>query len=205
MNVLITAGPTREPIDPVRYLGNRSSGKMGMALAEAALRVQHRVTMILGPVFIEPPKAIRRINVETAREMMDAVSRELASHDLLIMAAAVSDYRVKDVAPQKINRGGNLTLELEPTEDIIAAAGRSKRPDQRVVGFSLEGDGGEDRAARKLTDKKLDLMVFNPLNTMGSDTVEATLLYADGGREKLSCRHKSDFADILIQRSVELF
>ncbi len=205
MNVLITSGPTREPIDPVRYLGNRSSGKMGMALANAALRAGHRVTMILGPMSAQAPEGIRQINVETARQMLQAVMQEMPQHDLLIMAAAVSDFRVKQAAAEKISRGGNLTLELEPTEDIVAAAAGTRRADQRVVGFSLEGEGGEQRAGHKLALKKLDLIVYNPLSTMGSEMVEATLLYADGRREKLSCRPKSEFADILIQRSADLF
>src|SRR5436190_1375509 len=146
MKILITAGPTREPIDPVRYIGNRSSGQMGAALADAALRQNHQVTLILGPVTVAMPQNVKRIDVETAAQMLDAVLREFANHDLLIMAAAVADYRPKQVTKDKIARHGTLTIECEATEDIVAAASRTKRPDQRTIGFSLEGRGQIERA-----------------------------------------------------------
>src|SRR5665213_2640067 len=133
MKILITAGPTREPIDPVRYIGNRSSGRMGAALAEAGLAAGHAVTLIVGPVSVAMPAEAVRINVETAAQMHEAAMREFPSHALLIMAAAVADYRPKSISRGKISRHGALTIECEPTQDIIAAAGRIKRPDQRTM------------------------------------------------------------------------
>src|SRR5438270_7833835 len=128
MRILITAGPTREPIDAVRYLSNRSSGRMGASLASAALARAHEVTLILGPVAIPMPRT-HRIEVETAAEMQRAVMGEFPDHDALIMAAAVADYRPKRTHSGKIDRQGPMTLDLEPTDDIIASASRSKRPD----------------------------------------------------------------------------
>src|SRR5438045_479954 len=136
MKVLITAGPTYEPIDPVRFIGNRSSGQMGAALARAASDRRHGVTLILGPVTATMPEDVRRIDIITARQLHDAVLREFPAHDLLIMAAAVADFRHRGSQVKKIERGGTLTIELEATEDIAAAAGDIKRADQRTVGFS---------------------------------------------------------------------
>ena len=200
MRILITAGPTREPIDPVRFLGNRSSGKLGMALVTAAIQAGHQATLILGPVDITPPPEIRTIHVETTAQMQAAVLREFPSHDVLIMAAAVADYRPKTVAAQKLGRSGPMTLELEPTEDIVAAATQSKRPDQKVIGFSLEAESDLARAREKLTRKKLDMIVFNPLRTMNSPTISASLLGSDGTEEDLPEQDKQSFARTLIAR-----
>ena len=205
MRILITAGPTQEPIDPVRYIGNRSSGKMGAALASAALARGDEVTLILGPVTAEIPNSVQRIDVQTAREMHDAVLREFPLHSLLIMAAAVADYRPKAVYSKKLSREGMLSFECEPTEDIVAAAGASKRADQRVVGFSLENAGDIERATQKLLRKNLDLIVYNPVETMSSATIESALIYPDGRTENLPSRSKADFADILLQRAAALF
>lgn len=199
MRVLITAGPTREPIDPVRFISNRSSGQMGASLISAALQAGHSVTAILGPVFPPIASAARRVDIETTRQMYDAVMRELPSHDLLIMAAAVADYRPRSIASEKLGRSGNLVLELEATEDIVAAAASTKRPDQRIVGFSLESEGNLDRARAKLERKKLDMIVYNPLRTMDSPAVQATLLYADGQQRSLPETSKQSFAKNLIR------
>lgn len=205
MRILLTAGPTREPIDPVRYIGNRSSGRMGAAIAEAAIRGGHSLTMILGPIAVAMPAGGRRIGVETAAQMHEAVLRELSSHDLLIMAAAVADYRPVQVSDRKIGREGRLVIECEPTEDILAAAGKIKRADQRTVGFSLESAGDIERARQKLSRKGLDLIVYNPTETMDSASIEATLLWPDGRSESVPCRSKVQFADILLQRAISLF
>jgi phosphopantothenoylcysteine decarboxylase/phosphopantothenate--cysteine ligase len=210
MRILITAGPTREPIDPVRYIANRSSGGMGQGLAAAAIRDGHFVTLILGPVTISMPKSAKRIDVETSREMHSAVLAEFPKHDLLIMAAAVADYRPKIVHQNKLERGAIQTIELEPTEDILAAAGGIKRPDQRTVGFSLVGGAHGDKAdlarsVEKLARKNADLIVSNPLETMNSPTIEAVLLWADGRSEELPCRSKPLLADKLLERAVALF
>jgi len=206
MRVIITAGPTREAIDPVRYLGNRSSGKMGAALAEACITAGHSTTLILGPVSTSFPSVENRVDVESARDMHSAVMREFPNHDLLIMAAAVADYRPKSVSPTKLSRSaGALTLELEPTEDIAASASSIRKPHQRIIGFSLERDGDLARARQKLLTKKLDLIVFNPLKTMNSEGVEAILLYPDGRTENVPYSSKAHFADILLNRAAALF
>ncbi|HEY2586345.1 MAG TPA: phosphopantothenoylcysteine decarboxylase [Tepidisphaeraceae bacterium] len=206
MKVLITAGPTREPIDAVRYIGNRSSGRMGAAIASAATTAGHAVTLILGPVSVPMPAVDRRIDVETASQMHLAVLGEFPAHDLLIMAAAVADYRPKHVHAKKLARtGGTHTIECEPTEDILAAAGVTKQPDQRTVGFSLEMAGNLARAREKLVRKRLDLIVYNPTQTMGSDDVESVLLWADGRTENLASRSKAEFGEVLVNRASELF
>jgi len=204
MKILLTAGPTHEPIDAVRYIGNRSSGQMGAALAYAAQRAGHEVTMILGPVTAAMPSGVRRIDVETAQQMLDAVLAEFPQHDVLIMAAAVADYRPRKVTSDKIARKGNLTIECEATEDIVAAASKIKTPRQRTIGFSLEAAGNIERSKEKLKRKNLDLIVYNPVETMNSRTIESTLIWPDGRSENLPCRSKADFADILLKRIADL-
>jgi phosphopantothenoylcysteine decarboxylase/phosphopantothenate--cysteine ligase len=205
MRVLTTAGPTYEPIDPVRFIGNRSSGQMGAALASAALDGGHQVTLILGPVSATMPPNVPRIDVFSSREMNEAVLREFPRHDLLIMAAAVADFRPRSAQMEKIERGGTLTIALEPTEDIVAAAGRMKQPHQRTIGFSLVGRGQIERSREKMRQKNLDLIVYNPLDTMSSATIESVLLYPDGRSEALPSRPKRAFADILLARAAALF
>jgi len=203
--VLITVGPTREPIDPVRYIGNRSSGRMGQALAQAALDAGHSVTLIVGPVQFVMPPGVRRIDIETAAQMYDAVLDEFPSHDLLMMAAAVADYRPIRVSPTKLAREGVLTIECEPTPDIIAAAAKMRRPGQRIIGFSLESSGNLDRAREKLVRKNLDLIVFNPIQTMNSAQIEPTLLWRDGREEIVPIQGKEQFAKMLLKRASAMF
>jgi phosphopantothenoylcysteine decarboxylase/phosphopantothenate--cysteine ligase len=205
LRILITAGPTHEPIDPVRYIGNNSSGRMGAALAEAALAAGHRVTVIVGPVSLPMPLGAKRIDIETAAQMEAIVLEAFPSHDLLIMAAAVADYRPVSRSPVKLGRGGSLTIHCEPTSDIVAAAARARRADQRIIGFSLEAHDDVERAREKLKRKGLDLIVFNPLETMNSANIAPVLLFADGDTETLQRQTKADFARILIERGAELF
>jgi phosphopantothenoylcysteine decarboxylase/phosphopantothenate--cysteine ligase len=205
MKVVITAGPTYEPIDPVRFIGNRSSGQMGAALAWAAIEAGHQVTLILGPVTAAMPADPRRIDVSSSREMLDAVLREYPNHDLLIMAAAVADFRPKSSTTQKLERGGTLTIELEATEDIAAAAGAIKQANQRSIGFSLVERGNLGRSREKLIRKNLDLIVYNPLDTMNSRTIESILLWPDGRQEELAMQPKQQFAKTLIERAQSLF
>jgi phosphopantothenoylcysteine decarboxylase/phosphopantothenate--cysteine ligase len=178
---------------------------MGAALAGAAIARGHSVTLVLGPVSAAFPQKTRRVDVETAAEMLAAVLREFPGHDLLIMAAAVSDYRPVKSSAGKIGREGKLVLELEPTEDIVAAAGKMKRADQRTVGFSLESSPDLDRVRGKLREKKLDMVVYNPVATIGSDAIEPVILYADGRTEGVGWGPKPQFADMLIQRAEKLF
>jgi phosphopantothenoylcysteine decarboxylase / phosphopantothenate---cysteine ligase len=161
LNVLITAGPTRERLDPVRYLTNRSSGKMGFAVAEAAREAGAHVTVVSGPVQLQTPTGVTRINVESARDMYAAVHRQVGDADIFIAAAAVADFQPVNVAKQKIKKqGGSVQLELEPAPDIIkSVADMSKRP--FVVGFAAETNDVEDNARIKLKRKKLDMIAAN--------------------------------------------
>ncbi|MFI5090253.1 MAG: bifunctional phosphopantothenoylcysteine decarboxylase/phosphopantothenate--cysteine ligase CoaBC [Terriglobales bacterium] len=164
--VLITAGPTREPIDPVRYIGNRSSGRMGYALAEAALRRGARVVLVSGPTALQAPGAAEVVAVETAEEMRQAVLSRLDDATIVIKAAAVADYKPKQRSQQKIKRKGALSLELEPTSDILAEVA-SKRSLQIVVGFAAETENVLENARRKLASKSLDAIVVNDVSRKG--------------------------------------
>jgi phosphopantothenoylcysteine decarboxylase/phosphopantothenate--cysteine ligase len=161
VNVLITAGPTRERLDPVRYLTNRSSGKMGFAVAAAAREAGAHVTLVSGPVQLQTPAGITRINVESARDMYAAVHRHVAEADVFIAAAAVADFQPVSVAKQKIKKQGiAMKLELEPAPDIVkSVAEMAKRP--FVVGFAAETDDVEENARSKLKRKKLDMIAAN--------------------------------------------
>ena len=164
--VLITAGPTREKIDPVRYITNRSSGRMGYALAEAALRRGAHVLLISGPTNIVPPGAAEFTRVETAEQMREAVLTQLPQATVVIKTAAVSDYRPKSVAAQKIKRSGPTSLELEPTADILAELA-SKKTNQIVVGFAAETQDALENAHKKLSRKSLDAIVVNDVSREG--------------------------------------
>lgn len=163
-NVLITAGPTYEAIDPVRGITNRSSGKMGYAIAEAAANRGAKVTLITGPVAISPPDCVHTLRVKSAEEMYQAVMDNLAEATIVIMAAAVADYTPTKIADQKIKKlDGKMILELEPTADILAAVGRVKES-RIVVGFAAETENVEENARKKLTGKNADLIVANDVS-----------------------------------------
>ncbi len=184
MRILITAGPTREAIDPVRFISNRSSGKMGYALARVAARRGHAVTLISGPVALRPPPKVVLVAVTTAAEMLSAVRRHLSRCDALIMAAAVADWRPRRVAPQKIKKAtASGVLHLEPTPDILKTL-RSKKGRRVFVGFAAETQRLVGEARRKLTEKNLDLIVANDVSRRDAgfevDTNRVTLLDADG-------------------------
>jgi len=164
--VLVTAGPTREKIDPVRYLTNRSSGRMGYALAEAALRRGARVLLVSGPTALTPPSAAELTRIESAEEMREAVLHLLPQASVVIKTAAVADYRPKEAASQKIKRKGPMTLELEPTTDILAELTRKKNT-QIVVGFAAETQNALENARKKLLVKALDAIVVNDVSREG--------------------------------------
>jgi len=164
--VLVTAGPTREKIDPVRYLTNRSSGRMGYAIAEAALRRGARVLLVSGPTEIAAPGAAELTRVETAQEMLAAVLKLLPASTVVIKTAAVADFRPKAAAGQKIKRKGEMTLELEPTTDILAEVARRKTS-QVVVGFAAETEDVLENARKKLASKSLDAIVVNDVSREG--------------------------------------
>jgi phosphopantothenoylcysteine decarboxylase/phosphopantothenate--cysteine ligase len=180
--ILITAGPTREKIDPVRYLTNRSSGRMGYAIAEAAIRRGARVLLVTGPTSITPPGQAETTHVETAEQMREAVLRLLPESSIVIKTAAVADYKPKAQAEQKIKRKGPLTLELEPTSDILAELSRKKRS-QLIVGFAAETENVLENARKKLATKALDAIVVNDVSREGvgfdSDRNAVTIIMHD--------------------------
>ena len=183
--VLITAGPTQEPLDSVRYLGNRSSGRMGLSLAEESSKRGFQTTLLLGPSTVCPPdpSQIHLLRFRTTEELRILLQDQWPNHDLLLMAAAVADFRpVQQSQTGKIRRSEQgLRLDLEPTPDLLASLGELTRPDQTVIGFALEaGESLISNARKKLESKHLDAIVVNPLETMDSDTVQATLLLRDG-------------------------
>ena len=185
LRTLITAGPTHEPIDAVRFLGNRSSGRMGLALARAADDRGWPGTLLLGPG-IELPldhSHLQIIRFHTAADLEGLLADLWPHHDVLLMAAAVSDYRPGIPQEGKLRRvERSMTLELEPTPDLLASLKEGTRPDQTVVGFALEPQERLlDSAEEKLGRKGLDMIVANPLETMDAETISATLLRADGG------------------------
>lgn len=203
--VLVTAGPTRESLDPVRYLSNRSSGKMGFAVAAAAARAGAEVVLVSGPVEIAPPPGVRLVKVESAAQMREAVQAELPGTALFISAAAVADYRPAQPAPQKIKKhSGELALELVRNPDILAeVAAGSPRP--FVVGFAAETDNVEPNAQLKLEGKSLDMIAANRVGAdCGFDRDENALLVLwPGGREDLGCGTKSDLAERLLRLIAE--
>ena len=180
--VLITAGPTREKIDPVRYLTNRSSGRMGYALAEAALRRGARVLLVTGPTALIPPGAAEITPVETAEQMHETVLKLLPEATVVIKAAAVADYRPINSAAQKIKRTGSLTLDLEPTTDILAEITRKKKS-QVIIGFAAETENVLENARKKLISKSLDAIVVNDVSREGvgfdSDRNAVTIITRD--------------------------
>ncbi|MFZ4590696.1 MAG: bifunctional phosphopantothenoylcysteine decarboxylase/phosphopantothenate--cysteine ligase CoaBC [Ignavibacteria bacterium] len=180
--ILITAGPTRQPVDAVRYISNYSSGKMGFELARAAYLRGAEVTLITGPTSLKNDDRIKRIDVETSEEMFDAVKKNVQGKKLVIMSAAVSDFRPKNVAENKLKKeqsGKNYSLELEKTTDILAYLGKNKKG-YKLYGFALETDNGVENAKSKMKNKKLDLVVLNNPKVkgagFGTDTNVATLI-----------------------------
>jgi phosphopantothenoylcysteine decarboxylase / phosphopantothenate---cysteine ligase len=200
--VVVTAGGTREPIDAVRYLGNRSSGRMGNAIALAAADRGAQVTLI---TTVSPPDDARVtvVRVDTADEMQVAVRRAVVGADVLLMAAAVADYRVADVAPRKVKKQASLTLELVPTDDILGRlAGDPARHGVLVVGFAAETDDIEANARRKLTEKQLDMVVLNDVSRpgigMGSEDNEVSVFDSAGLVAHISQRAKPLVAAALL-------
>ena len=179
--VLITSGPTRQYLDPVRYLSNASSGKMGSALALAALQMDHEVVIVSGPVSIEYPSAAEVIQVVSTEEMLDQAMREFERCDGVIAAAAPCDYRPTEVARQKIKKqGGEISIRLEETQDILASLGELKTDCQWSVGFALETSNGHVQALAKLKQKRCDLIVLNGVAAIDSD-VNSIQIFDDQG------------------------
>jgi phosphopantothenoylcysteine decarboxylase/phosphopantothenate--cysteine ligase len=170
MRFLITAGGTREYIDPVRFISNASSGKMGYALARAALKAGHKVTLITAPTALKPPTGVKTVHVESAAEMFEAVKEHFAECDCLIMAAAVADYTPDRPSKTKLKKQAvKLTVELKPTPDILKWAGRQKKRGQMLIGFALEDGDLRANAERKMCEKNLDMIIANTLASIGAE------------------------------------
>jgi phosphopantothenoylcysteine decarboxylase/phosphopantothenate--cysteine ligase len=219
LRVLISAGGTREPIDPVRFIGNRSSGRMGLAIAERAARRGAEVTLVAANVSLPGPPGARRIEVETAAELAGALGREFDSADLLVMAAAPADFRPLHPADEKIHREstGGLEIELEPTEDILASLGRRRREGQTIVGFAAETPASNadsspsaaetaritQRARDKLERKGVDAIVLNDVSRsdIGFESAENEVVIVEAGGERhLPLASKEEIADAILDR-----
>jgi len=200
---LITAGPTREPIDPVRYISNRSSGKMGYAIAEAALEAGHDVVLISGPVNVDPPRRAHVISIVTSDEIYDAVHQHVRDCDVLVMCAAVADYKPQNVSGTKIKkRDASLSLEFIPTRDILSSL-QNKDRQFLVVGFAAETNDVEANARNKLRTKHCDIIVANDVSSadagMESDQNEVTIFFGTGETKKISRAPKKIIARALVK------
>ncbi|MBC8450812.1 bifunctional 4'-phosphopantothenoylcysteine decarboxylase/phosphopantothenoylcysteine synthetase, partial [bacterium] len=203
----VSAGPTREPVDPVRFIGNRSSGKMGYALAERALRRGADVVLVSGPSSLDPPDGVEYVSVETAEDMLRAVVKSFAEADLLIMAAAPADYRPVMQSKAKIKKTtGELTLKLVRTDDILSQVAGTRREGQGVVGFALETTAEIEEGRRKLVDKNLDIVVVNNPLAEGAgfdaDTNVAVILTRSGRENELAKMPKADLADVILTEAI---
>ena len=210
--ILITAGPTYERIDPVRFIGNFSSGKMGFALAEECASRGAEVLLITGPTALSVTHPhIRRVDVESAREMYDAAIEAFQGMDAAILSAAVADYRPAQWTDEKIKRreGEELTLTLTPNPDIAASLGESKKPDQVIIGFALETSNEERNAVSKLEKKHLDFIVLNSLQDKGAgfghDTNKVTILSRNGEKHSFELKTKKEVAKDIIDTAFRLF
>ena len=201
MTFLITAGPTREPIDPVRYISNRSSGKMGYAIAEAALDVGHDVILISGPTNLAPPRNAKVVSVSTSDEMFEAVHQHADSSDVCVLCAAVADYKPAQVSPVKIKkRDDEFSLELVPTRDILQSLGRRQNRKFLLVGFAAETDHLEANAKEKLRKKNCDIIVANDARIgMETDENELLILFRDGETKRISRAPKKILACELVK------
>jgi phosphopantothenoylcysteine decarboxylase/phosphopantothenate--cysteine ligase len=203
--VLVTAGPTREPVDPVRFLSNRSSGKMGVAIAAAAWRRGANVSLVAGPIEIPVPPGIVLTTVETTQEMADAVREALPAADALVMAAAPADFGVAEPAMKKIKKKDKPeSIDLAPTPDILRATRDVRKPNAIMVGFALETGDALAGGREKLASKDLDLVVVNDAEDPGAgfsiDTNRVTIVHRDGRTEQLGILPKTEVADAILDR-----
>ena len=209
LRVMVTAGPSREALDPVRYISNRSSGKMGYAIAQAAQKRGAEVTLLSGPVAIEAPQGVKLVPFTTTQELLDRASELAQEQDLLIQAAAPADYRAKEIAPQKIKKQGGepMTFTLVENPDVAATLGKAKRSGQVFVGFAAETNDVLAHARDKLTRKNLDMIVANDVTRPGAgfdvDTNIVTLITKDG-QEALPMMSKAEVAQRILDRALAL-
>ncbi|MGN6531729.1 MAG: bifunctional phosphopantothenoylcysteine decarboxylase/phosphopantothenate--cysteine ligase CoaBC [Ginsengibacter sp.] len=205
---LVTAGPTHEALDPVRFIGNNSSGKMGVAIAEELLKMGAEVHLVLGPSPIMPDKKIKTKRVTSAEEMYEAVMQEFKSSDIIVMAAAVADYSPKNTSRQKIKKEtGEFSLELIKTKDILFEAGKIKSGTQTLVGFALETENEKENAIQKLSKKNADLIVLNSLNDegagFGSDTNKITIFDKNKKEYNFPAKTKHEVATDIINTIIQ--
>lgn len=209
LRVMVTAGPSREALDPVRYISNRSSGKMGYAIAQAAQKRGAEVTLLSGPVAIEAPQGVKLVPFTTTQELLDRASELAQEQDLLIQAAAPADYRAKEIAPQKIKKQGGepMTFTLVENPDVAATLGKAKRSGQVFVGFAAETNDVLAHARDKLARKNLDMIVANDVTRPGAgfdvDTNIVTLITKDG-QEALPMMSKAEVAQQILDRALAL-
>ena len=209
--IIVTAGPTREPVDPVRVVSNRSSGRMGYAIASAAWRRGANVTLISGPTSLNDPIGAQVLHVETAEQMADAVRGSIGDADALIMAAAVADFRPAAPATSKIKKSSAVSaIELEPAPDILKSTREHRAKNLKVVGFALETDAHEENARKKLAEKGLDLIVLNDATEPGAgfevSTNKVTLIHKNStSSEQLPLLSKDEVADAILDRLAALF
>lgn len=209
LSVLVTAGPTREAMDPVRFISNHSTGKMGYAIAQRAQMRGAKVTLVSGPVSLTAPAEVSVIPITSAMQMHDAVMEQLPTHDWVIKAAAVGDYRPETTAEDKLKKKADeMSVALVKNPDILKEIGAKKRENQTVCGFSMETRDLIQNSRVKLESKNCDMLVANNLKTEGAgfahDTNVATLLYRDGSSEPLSLMQKDSLADIVLDRMLAL-
>lgn len=200
--ILVTAGPTQEAIDPVRFITNHSSGKMGYAIAKMAAARGAQVTLISGPVSINPPKNAKTIKITSAKEMFEAVKENFPDSDIIIKSAAVADFRPKNFSAEKIKKSGDeFSIELERTDDILAFLGKNKKQGQILCGFSMETQNLIENSRKKLSAKNLDLIIANNLKTPGAgfqtDTNQATIISKDFQKE-LPLMQKEELANCIL-------
>ena len=208
LNVLVTAGPTQEAADPVRYLTNHSTGKMGYAIATVCARRGASVTLVSGPTALKKPQFVRTVEITTAKEMFEAVTERAAEQDIIVKAAAVADYRPKSVSSEKMKKkDGELTLELERTDDILAWLGGHKRPGQFLCGFSMETQELIGNARQKLQKKNLDMIVANSLRVegagFGGDTNVVTMI-TENEELSLGKMSKEETASKIMDRIMDI-
>jgi phosphopantothenoylcysteine decarboxylase/phosphopantothenate--cysteine ligase len=207
LRVLVTAGGTREPIDSVRFLGNRSSGRMGIALAAAAARRGADVTLIAANVSLSEPAGVHRIDVETTAQLAEAARAEFPGSQVLLMAAAPADFRASDVAGGKLTRDASLDLQLEPTEDILAGLTATRTEDQTIVAFAAEAGDNIDRAREKLSRKRADLIVLNDISNpeIGFESQENAVTLIDSmSADPVPQASKDTIADAILERVDQL-
>lgn len=201
MTFLITAGPTREPIDPIRYISNRSSGKMGYAIAEAALNEGHDVILISGPTNLMPPRDAKFFSVSTSDEMFQAVQSHAESYDVCVLCAAVADYKPAKVSPVKIKKAADeISIDLIPTRDVLQSLGRQENRNFLLVGFAAETDHLEANATKKLREKNCDIIVANDVAVaMETDENELLILFRDGEMKRILRAPKTILARELVK------